>query len=120
MVEDTLTDSERIAQLLASELTGLAVDPLDAVTVVDADRDVSPSSDGPVAYRIHHREQPVGEVRLYPDAARLRVRIPAETVPVSPLDVDRTESGDAIVASIDSGTAVKAAVDLLRNILDEE
>lgn len=51
MVEDRLTDGRRIAQLLASELTG-AGDALVALSVTDADPDVEPTTDGALAYRV--------------------------------------------------------------------
>jgi predicted acetyltransferase len=40
MVENRITDGKRIAQLLASELTGLEQPPLDRIEVVDATPDV--------------------------------------------------------------------------------
>ena len=51
MVEERLTDGVRIAQLLASEVEG-GVGVLDACRVADADRDVEPTPDGALAYRI--------------------------------------------------------------------
>jgi hypothetical protein len=131
VVEDRITDGERIAQLLASELTGLDVSPLDAVSVVDADRDVSPSSDGPVAYRIQYREEPLGEVRIYPDHARLRldgsvggspeslhtVEGVAETADSLSVIGGVDDADDSVVVRIGSGAAVKSAVDLIRDLL---
>jgi len=51
MVQDRLRDGTRIAQLLASELTGNR-GVLEAVLVVDANRDVEPTTDGVLAYRV--------------------------------------------------------------------
>ena len=51
MVQDRLRDGTRIAQLLASELTGNR-GALEAVVVVDADPDVEPTADGALAYRV--------------------------------------------------------------------
>jgi hypothetical protein len=53
MVEDRLRDGTRIAQLVASELTGDR-GRLAQVVVVDADPDVEPTEDGAVAYRVAH------------------------------------------------------------------
>jgi len=53
MVADRLRDGTRIAQLVASELTGDR-GRLAAVVVVDADPDVEPTADGAVAYRVAH------------------------------------------------------------------
>jgi hypothetical protein len=50
MVEKRLDDGVRIAQLLASELTGGAT--RSAITVIDADPDVEPTPDGALAYRV--------------------------------------------------------------------
>lgn len=55
MVEERLTDGVRIAQLLASEVEG-GVGVLDACRVTDADRDVEPTPDGALAYRIRTDE----------------------------------------------------------------
>ncbi len=51
MVQDRLRDGTRIAQLVASELTGNR-GALAAAVVVDADRDVEPTADGALAYRV--------------------------------------------------------------------
>jgi hypothetical protein len=51
MVEDRLSDGTRIAQLVASELTGDR-GQLARVVVADADPDVEPTDDGAFAYRV--------------------------------------------------------------------
>lgn len=51
MVAEELGDGPRIAQLLASELTGHE-DGLARFRVVDVDEDVSPTVDGALAYRV--------------------------------------------------------------------
>jgi hypothetical protein len=144
VVEDRITDGERIAQLLASELTGLDVEPLDSVSVVDADQDVSPSSDGPIAYRIRHRESYVGAVRLYLGGARLQLTVTDDTVPESVAErhrdltvieggsadlggefhstsaIDRESySDDVLTVRIASGAAVKHALDVIRDVLEQ-
>jgi hypothetical protein len=53
MVQDRLSDGKRIAQLLASELTGDQA-TLAHVVVADADPDVEPTADGAFAYRVVH------------------------------------------------------------------
>ena len=53
MVENRLSDGTRIAQLLASELTGDR-DTLARVVVADANPDVEPTADGAFAYRVVH------------------------------------------------------------------
>ncbi|MGM0447172.1 MAG: hypothetical protein ACQERM_02825 [Methanobacteriota archaeon] len=80
MVTDRLTDGVRIAQLLASEVTGNESD-LRGLTVADADPDVEPTADGALAYRIVRERgdspdgeaspEPVAEVYVQPDRARI-------------------------------------------------
>lgn len=74
MAEDRITDARRIAQLLASELHGRSDVGLDAVSVTDADPDVEPSTDGTRAYGIRADDDPLGEVFVHPDRARLELR----------------------------------------------
>ena len=76
MVEDRLADGTRIAQLVASEVTGHEAS-LSDLSVVDADPDVEPSTDGALAYRVV-RESDAGEeseafaeVYVHPDRARV-------------------------------------------------
>ena len=52
MVDRHVTDPARIAQLLASEVTGRTRGPLGALAVVDADREASPEPGGTPAYRL--------------------------------------------------------------------
>lgn len=51
MVQDRLRDGTRIAQLVASELTGDR-NTLQQVVVVDANPNVEPTEDGALAYRV--------------------------------------------------------------------
>ena len=55
MVDDELTDGRRIAELLASELTGRRDGELAALSVVDADRNVEPTVGGARAYDVERR-----------------------------------------------------------------
>jgi hypothetical protein len=74
MVEERLTDGVRIAQLLASEVEG-GVGVLDACRVSHADRDVEPTPDGALAYRITVDEggsdKRLAEVFVHPERARV-------------------------------------------------
>lgn len=108
MVEDRITDATRVAQLLASELTGLETGPLESVDVTDADPDAEPSPEGTVAYRVTADGESVGTVLLYPER----------------VVVDLTGEGSAGVAGtpddelvVESGAAVKRAVDAVRERL---
>jgi len=115
MVEERITDGKRIAQLLASELTGLERGPLGSVSVANADPDVEPTADGALAYRIDAGGETVGTVVVTPETARLEVRR-ATGVAVDRDDVTVTENGQAVVAH--SGAAVKTLVDVVADALD--
>ncbi|WP_416840621.1 hypothetical protein [Haloferax sp. DFSO52] len=70
MVVDRLTDGKRIAQLLASELTGHE-ETFAMLSVVDADTDVEPTDDGALAYAVAAGDERVAEVYVQPDRARV-------------------------------------------------
>jgi len=115
VVDERVTDGRRIAQLLASELTGLKTGPLADLAVVDADPEVTPTEDGPVAYAIEHAGTRVGTVRLFPDRLSVRLDAAGDAAPVQSLPTRRTEAG--LVLSVESGAAVKPAVDAIRATL---
>ena len=70
MVEEHLTDGRRIAELLASEVTGHA-DEFAALSVTDADPDVEPTPDGAFAYGIDRGGDRVASAFVQPDRARV-------------------------------------------------
>jgi hypothetical protein len=81
MVTDRLSDGRRIAQLLASELTG-GVDQLTRLSVTDADPDVEPTTDGALAYTVRldaeaedAETEPVAEVYVQSDRVRVEFRV---------------------------------------------
>jgi hypothetical protein len=129
MVEDRVTDGTRIAELLASELSGREDGNLADVSVVDADPEAEPDPTGTTAYRVAVRGEVVAAVAIYPDAAELSF-VPAEepnaAVPVDAgaLDVAAVrerarEAGldtdeDRTVVRVESGAAVKRAFDAVR------
>jgi len=115
MVEDRVTSGKRIAQLLSSELSGRDRGTLGGVSVVDADPDAEPVPEGSVAYAVAYREERVGTVRLYPEAAELSV---ADRAGLAERVADAVEGPDLAVTEggairIESGAAVKRAVDAL-------
>jgi len=116
MVEDRVTDGKRIAQLLSSELSGRDRGALGKVSVVDAEPDAEPSPEGTVAYGVAYRDERVGTVRLYHDAAELSIGgagpVDAQRVrgSVAGPDLSVTDEG---ATRIESGAAVKRAVDAL-------
>jgi hypothetical protein len=114
MVEDRITDGKRIAELLASELSGLDTGSLEQVAIVDAERSATPSETGTQAYRLTYRGDALARVLIYPDHAE--VDLEAEpTWPddqaVSTLDDEK----DTLV--VDSGAATKDAVDAIRRAI---
>jgi hypothetical protein len=109
MVEDTVTDGKRIAQLLASELTGLETETLERMSVTDADTDAMPSDSGTLAYRITLDDSEFAVAELYPEYVELTVSKPVATEAAPALCPDEPN-----VVTVTSGVAVKRAVDLLR------
>lgn len=97
MVTDRLTDGVRLAQLLASEVTGNE-SRLRGLTVVDADRDVEPTADGALAYRIarergdsddgNERGDPAAEVYVQPDRVRIEAVVAADAAATAARDAD--------------------------------
>ncbi|MEF8906786.1 MAG: hypothetical protein V5A13_02895 [Haloarculaceae archaeon] len=110
MVDDRVTDATRVAQLLASELTGLEVGPLETVDVTDADPDAEPSSEGTVAYRVTADGESVGTVLLYPDRVVVDLGVEGSAGVAGTTD-------DELV--VESGAAVKRAVDVVRERLGD-
>ena len=113
MVEDRITDGKRVAQLLASELTGLETPPLDRVGVVDATPEVEPTADGTAAYGVAIDGDRSGTVTVFPDGATLSVdgSLPEAFEPADGIDVERGDEG--VVVRIEHAAAVKGAVDAL-------
>ena len=124
MVEDRITDGKRIAQLLASELTGLQEGPLGEVEVVDADPDAMPTAVGTEAYQVQYRKEVVATVVLYPEYAEVRFET-ATPETIEHLDEQVGSGGDlqstgGTNLQITSGGAVKRAVDVIRLVLAEQ
>lgn len=117
MVEDVTTDGRRIAELLASELTGLEVGPLDAVSVVDANPDVEPTAEGSLAYRLEYADERLGDVLVRPEAAVIvcgNAWMDDAVEGARGLSVE--SDGAALV--VQHGAAVKRALDVLSDSLD--
>ncbi|MDS0299637.1 hypothetical protein NDI76_12880 [Halogeometricum sp. S1BR25-6] len=79
MVEDRLTDGKRIAQLLASEVTGHERS-LASLSVADSERDAEPTADGAFAYAVDREAERVAEVYIHPDRARVEFLAAPEAV----------------------------------------
>jgi hypothetical protein len=146
MVTDRLADGVRIAQLLASEVTGNE-SGLRGLTVADADRDIEPTTDGALAYRIVRErdgsgdgdgppgdEPPgdgptelVGEVYVQPDRARIEVIDAPEAAATAAREADLRVRPKAVrpprtLVFVEDGAQVKRALAVLeavRNASDE-
>jgi hypothetical protein len=118
MVEERIEDGHRIAQLLASEITGRESGALAALAVVDADPDVEPTDDGAFAYGIDRDGQRLADVFVQPARAYVEVRDGVEAAVEEAEDADlrvrpkATDPPRALVF-VESGAAVKRAVDVL-------
>jgi hypothetical protein len=117
MVEDSVTDGKRIAQLLASELSSRERGRLADVAVTDADPDVEPDPDGQVAYRVTVDGDERATVHVYPDAAEVRVSTAATAVLDAAAAAGLPVDEDERTVRVESGAAVKAAFDAVRESL---
>lgn len=119
MVEDRITDGKRIAQLLASELTGLEGPPLDRVEVVDATPDAEPTPEGVEAYGVALDGDRIGTVTTYPASV---------TVAADGSLPEGVDGGDGVTVTtetrrvrveIEYAAAVKRGVDVLAAVVRE-
>jgi hypothetical protein len=127
MVEESVTDGKRIAQLLASEFTGLERGPLDAIEVVDADPDATPSATGTEAYRLVRDGETIAVASMFPDRVELTVEADApwdggEMPELTWAEGEIPELCDAADGTVivTSGAAVKRAVDGVCRVLEGE
>ena len=74
MVGEELTDGERIARLLSSEVHGHERGALGRLAVVDATADVEPTEAGVFAYAVADDEYRIAEVYVHPDRAHVEFR----------------------------------------------
>ena len=120
MVDERLTDGRRIAQFLASEITGHG-DDLEALAVTDADPDVEPTPDGTFAYAIDRGGDRVAAVYVQPDRVRLEFErvvdavaeiASAEGLRVRPKAVDPPRT----LVFVEDGSQVKWLLPALRAV----
>jgi len=142
MVTDHLTDGVRIAELLASEVTGNE-SGLRGLTVADADRDVEPTADGALAYRIVRERdgaadgdgsakadgaadgdrpgEPFAEVYVQPDRARIEAITAPDAAAEAATDAGLRVRPKAVhpprtLVFVEDGAAVKRALAVLEAI----
>lgn len=118
MVEDRETDGKRIAELLASELSGHGNPPYDALAVTGADPDVEPTTDGAHAYDVEYRGERLARVFVQPDRARVELSAGLDAAREAATDAGlrvRPVASDPprLVAFVESGAEAKRAFDVL-------
>jgi len=120
MVDERIRDGRRIGELLASELDGRTTGPLGAVAVVDADPDATPSPEGTVAYGIAAEGARIGTAVLFPDRVELRVTAGADSAvrAATQAGLPARRDGDDATLRVESGAAVKRAVDAVVAVVD--
>jgi hypothetical protein len=118
MVDERITDGKRIAQLLASEITGRETGVLADLSVVDADPDAEPTDDGAFAYGVALDEDRLADVFVQPDRAYLELQAGLdaatdtaddEGLRVRPKAVDPPRT----LVFVESGAEVKGAVEVV-------
>lgn len=124
MVEEQITDGKRIAQLLASEVTGRTDGPLGRLAVTNADPEVEPDVDGARAYDLECDGESFASVFVQPDRIRIDCRegieAAVETAERVGLRVrpKAVEPPQAIVF-VEHGAAVKQAIEVLGAAVEE-
>jgi hypothetical protein len=118
MVEESIGDGHRIAQLLASEVTGLDRGELAGMAVADADPDVEPTDDGEFAYGIDHGEDRLADVYVQPDRAYLEIRTGVDAARDAAVDADlrvrpKATTPPRTLVFVEQGARVKRAADVL-------
>lgn len=117
MVQDRLRDGKRIAQLLASELTG-DQSALATVVVADADPDVEATDDGAFAYRVVHvadSDALTTDDRGRPTLADSTADVDAELTEIATVSVrpDRAQVGFSTAADRAVEAATTADLDVV-------
>ncbi|MFB6178427.1 MAG: hypothetical protein ABEI77_01730 [Halorientalis sp.] len=118
MVEKRITDGKRIAQLLASEITGRETGVLADLAVVDADPDAEPSEDGTFAYGVAISDDRLADAYVQPDRAYLELResLDAGTKRADSEDLQvrlKAVEPPRTLVFVENGAEVKGAVEVL-------
>jgi hypothetical protein len=124
MVDERLSDGRRIAQLLASEVTGHAGD-LAALSVTDADPDVAPTPDGAFAYGIDRDGDRLASAFVQPDRVRVEferaVDVAAEAAAEAGLRVrPKAVEPPRTLVFVEDGAQVKWLLSALRDVVSAE
>lgn len=128
MVDERITDGNRIAQLLASELDGRADGGLETVAVTNADRDVEPTADGARAYDVvvtdGDDETRFARVFVHDDRARLEFEAGQDVAADAGESVGLRVRPKAVepprtLVFVESGAAVKRATDVVQQVTSQ-
>jgi len=122
MVEDRLADGVRIAQLLASEVTGNEA-RLAALDVTDADPDVEPTVDGAIAYKLVREGSVVAEALVQPDRVRVEFVVAPDVAADAGREADLRVRPKAVrpprtLVFVEDGAQVKWILPVLEAVLD--
>ncbi|NHN47263.1 hypothetical protein G9464_06580 [Halostella sp. JP-L12] len=141
MVEDSVADGRRIAELLASEVDGRVDGVLDRLAVVNPDRSVEGTPDGERAYdveraiegtwedaRTRHapdetRGELLAEVYVHEDRARIEFREEQDAAAAAAGERDLRVRPKAVdppktLVFVESGAEVKRAVDVVEAVVE--
>ena len=125
MVEDRITDGKRIAELLSSELHGRRDGALAALAVVDADRDIEPSDEGALAYRVECDGSSFATVFVQPDRVRVELETGLDAAVETAEDLGirvrpKAVEPPRVLLFVESGAAVKRVADVLAAAVEAE
>ena len=123
MVGEELTDGERIARLLSSEVHGHERGALGRFAVVDATADVEPTEAGTFAYAVADDEHRIAEVYVHPDRAHVEFRAAvgaaAEAGQRAGLRVrPKAVEPPRTLAFVENGAEVKPALRVVRAVCE--
>lgn len=117
MVERRVNDGRRIAQLLASEVTGRTDGPFGPLAVVDA-QDVEGSTAGEFAYGVDCGDIRIANVYVHENRARVEIGTSVADVAAAAKEHDlrtRPTATDPprVIVFVESGADVKSVRDVL-------
>jgi hypothetical protein len=124
MVDTQVHDGYRIAELLASEVTGHE-EALAPLSVVDANPDVTPTEDGTVTYRISHAavNNHIATVYAHIEHVRVVIRAAATVAAEAAADTEiyvcsntDTQPSEQIDMIINDGAEVKRFLPVLESL----
>ncbi|GGM55881.1 hypothetical protein J2752_000804 [Halarchaeum rubridurum] len=123
MVERALDDGTRIAQLLASELTGRETGPFADAAVTDADPDVEATPDGARAYDVTLGEARVASVFVLPERVRVEFAAGLDAAKRAADDADlrarpRATDPPALLVFVADGADAKRVLPVFRAAFD--